>query len=57
VYKRQITGSELIIDSRSGDVNGLIWSDKGKAKVQTIGAGGYNIQCYHFRCLVHEVRR
>ncbi len=57
IVGEKITGSELIIDSRSGDVNGLIWSDKGKAKVQTIGAGGYNIQCYHFRCLVHEVRR
>jgi hypothetical protein len=57
IVGEKITGSELIIDPRSGDVNGLIWSDKGKAKVQTIGAGGYNIQCYHFRCLVHEVRR
>ena len=37
-----------------GDIDGYIVGDKGKATVQTIGAGGYNIQCYHFRTLVHE---
>jgi hypothetical protein len=39
-----------------GDLDGVVIGERGRAKVQTIGAGGYNIQCYHFRTLVHEVK-
>jgi hypothetical protein len=39
-----------------GDLDGFIIGERGTAKVQTIGAGGYNIQCFHFRTLVHEVK-
>lgn len=39
-----------------GDLNGFIIGERGTAKVQTIGAGGYNIQCFHFRTLINRMK-
>ena len=49
-----LDASGLIVGSK-GDLNGLIVGTKGTASVNTIGAGGYNIQCFHFRTIIHKV--
>lgn len=41
----------------TGELNGYVKGETGKkVKITTIGAGGYNIQCFHFRVLVKEVK-
>lgn len=35
-------------------LNGLVIGENGTARVETIGAGGWNIQKYHLRVLVHK---
>lgn len=52
----QITDAGNLRVGEKGDLNGFIIGTRGKAKVQTIDAGGWNIQCYHFRTLINEVR-
>ena len=39
---------------RGKALNGLVIGEKGTARVETIGAGGWNIQKYHLRVLVHK---
>ena len=48
-----ITDADLYINK--GDLNGKVTGERGVASVCTIGAGGYNIQRYHYRVLVHKV--
>lgn len=39
----------------NGELNGIIQGKNGKCKIETIYAGGYNVQCLHYRVLVHKV--
>ena len=46
----------LSIGNRYGELNGVVDGTKGSARIETIGAGGYNVQCFHYRVLVHRIR-
>lgn len=55
----------LSIGEKNGELNGIIIGDKGKARIETVGAGGYHVdeivnikhgQVFHYRVLIHEVK-
>ena len=50
-----VTDASGLYMGHDGTINGIIVGDKGKAKVETIVAGGWNIQIAHYRVLVHKV--
>lgn len=50
-----ITDASGLHIGAKGDLNGIIIGERGSASVQTIGAGGYNIQCYHFRTIIRKI--
>lgn len=50
-----ITDATGLRISNKGNLDGFILGEEGKAKVETIGAGGYAIQVFHYRTLVHKI--
>ena len=54
----KITGSKIAachLRFNNGELNGTVKGTEGTANVNTIIAGGYNIQCRHFRTLVKKI--
>lgn len=51
----EITDASYLSVNQKGNLDGFILGSRGSAQVSTIDAGGYNIQCYHFRTLIHKV--
>lgn len=51
-----ITDAKGLNVSEKGNLDGIVIGDKGKAKIQTVGAGGEYIQCFHYRTLVHPIK-
>jgi hypothetical protein len=51
-----ITDATYLTISDAGNLNGIIIGEKDKAKIETIGAGGYAIQCFHYRTLVNPIK-
>lgn len=41
--------------SAKGNLDGVILGTDGRAKIETVSAGGWNIQCFHYRTLVHKL--
>lgn len=55
----EITDAEgLYVANGTGNLNGFIIGVEGKAKVETIGAGGHpdGVQCFHYRTLIHKLK-
>lgn len=54
-YVGKIKDASNLSIGKKGDLNGYVVGEDGKARVETIGAAGYNIQVFHYRTLVHKI--
>lgn len=51
-----ITDATGLRTGNNGSINGVVVGENGKATVETIMAGGWNIQCLHYRVLVNPIK-
>lgn len=51
-----ITDAACLRIGAKGDIEGYVTGTEGRASIETIGAGGYNIQCFHYRTLIHPIK-
>lgn len=51
-----ITDATGLRTGGNGSINGIVVGENGKASVETIMAGGWNIQCLHYRVLVTPIK-
>lgn len=55
----EVTGKIISIDlmriDEKGNLNGIITGENGRANLHTESAGGYNIQCFHYRTYVTKL--
>lgn len=49
----KITDASYLRVNEKGNLDGIVYGEKGKARVTTIGVGGYNIVCFHYRTNVY----
>lgn len=51
----KITDANYLALGNNGEINGFIIGEKAKVSVHTVFAGGYNVQCLHYRVLVKVI--
>ena len=51
-----ITDASYLRVNGKGNLDGFVIGEKGKAHVSTIGVGGYNIVCFHYRTNVYAIK-
>ena len=54
VIGKIIDASDLRVGPK-GELEGIVEGEKGKVRVETVGAGGHTVQRFHFRTLVHKL--
>lgn len=55
-YVGKILDASSLHIGPTGGIEGVIYGELADVRLETIGAGGYNIQCFHFRTLIHPIR-
>ena len=51
----EITDASNLEVSNKGNLDGIVVGTKGSIKITTIEAGGFNIQCFHYRTLIKKL--